>query len=183
MTVKELTNRVNNVIANIEQKSQEIAIMTAISGLSIVKDRSINKGIFVDGIEGNYKDYSTTPVPTFFFYGKELNQKGTKFIKDNKLGTWQEFSEAQGRKKPDNHINLSYSNRMWTSLAVIKTGEINGVIMAAIGTTDQNVETYLFRLVDKYGNFLKPTDDETYNLIIDATNEMITYLKQELFNA
>ncbi len=181
MTVKELKDRVSTLINTLEDKAQDIAIITAKSGLSVVKERSIEDGIFKDGKSGNYVKYSQKQVPTFFFKGKELNKKGTDYIKENKTGTWQGFSEAQGRKKKDDNINLSYSNRMWTSLEIVKTGIFNDYAIASIGTTDAEVEKYIVFLVEKYGNYIRPTEKEIQDLINDATQELVNYIIQILF--
>jgi hypothetical protein len=179
MTVKDLKNRVDTVINGLEEKALEIAAIMAISGLSVVKNRSINDGIFIDGEDGNFGQYSTVELPSFFFIGKELNKAGTDYLKSHQTVTWSDFKEAQGRGSEN--VNLSYSNRMWTSLAIVKQGVFDGIAKSAIGTTDAEVEKYLPYLVKRYGNFITPTDAEKEELIKDATEELIRHIKSILF--
>ena len=73
--------------------------------------------------KGFGKTYSTTKVPAFFMYGKELNKKGKTYIEQLEkkadeenpaLLNWGEFRGAQGLQ--NKYVDLTYSGKMWSSM-------------------------------------------------------------------
>jgi hypothetical protein len=180
MKIEEYRANLQKVIQGLEKEAERVSIAMAQSSLSIVKERSIREGIFVDGIDGNTQEYSTNPIPTFFFAGKERNARGKKYIKDNKLGTWQGFRVAQGL--PSDKVNLSYTNRHWASMAIQQTGILSGIAFAKIGTIDPEVIKYAKYLRSRYGNYLRPTDSEKKDILNDGAKELTSYIKRTLKN-
>lgn len=178
MTVGEYRAIVRRTMQALQVESERIAQAIVLSGLNLVKDRSIRNGIFVDSKEGNYTDYSVNKVLTVRFIGSELNQAGRDFIAKNRLATWQDFKIAQGL--PAGHVNLSYTNRMWTSLAIINVKKEGYKIIFTIGTMDDEVKEYIADLVKRYGNFAKPTLSESFELNKDFVQELIDFLKYHL---
>lgn len=138
-----------------ESMSNEIAE----SSLTLIKDRSINEGISIDGVETNKPDYSTRPMNTQKFKGKELNARGSKWIQANALGTWHQFRKVQGLNSEK--VNLSYTNEMWEhiqALNTIKTGD--GKAQTVIGSYDPETNKKMAANTARFGNFLIPTPDE-----------------------
>lgn len=136
-----------------------IADEIAVSSLSVVKDRSTNEGILIDGKPGTKQQYSTNPIPTSYFTGKELNNAGRAYIKANKTGTWGKFRKAQGRS--DDAVNLGYTMRMWTGIQVIRTNQVGtGKYESVVGAADQETRDKVAANVKRYGMFLDPTPDE-----------------------
>lgn len=180
MTLEQYITNLQTVISGLEQEAERVSIGMAQTALSVVKNRSIANGIFVDGIKGNTEQYSTNVLPTFLFTGKERNQQGKKYINDNPLGNWGGFRKAQGLNS--DNINLSYTNRMWSSITIIQTGNKDGVAYARLGTVDVEVSKYIGYLAARYGNFLRPTPEEERQIKEDGAREIISYIKQILNN-
>lgn len=135
--------------------SEEIAVST----LSMVKNRSIEEGISVDGKESDKKDYSTKEVYTSSFKKKALNNAGRSYITANKKGTWGGFRQAQGLRS--GKVNLSYTNRMWTSIQVIGGHPVSeGKYQSVIGSLDNETKAKISQNMKRYGAFLTPIEDE-----------------------
>ncbi len=179
MKITEYRKRLQEVIRELPQEAERVCIAQAVSGLSIVKNRSINKGIFINSEEGQYADYSDKPLPSFFFLGKQRNQSGAEFIGKNSLATWHEFRQAQGLT--NEKVNLSYTNRMWTSLGIVRTAQLSdGGFMVVVGSTDGKVDEYLPYLRKRYGNFINPTQTEAEELKRDSVAELFSFIKRKL---
>lgn len=178
MTIEQARDRVKALIQKLPEIAERVCVGQAQSGLSIVKNRSIKDGIFVNSEEGNFADYSKSKIPTSNFVGKERNQGGRDFIKNNPLGTWHDFRKAQGLNSEK--VNASYSNRMWTSLAITQTARTRNGALVVVSTTDPNVRERLYKLFERYGNFLNPTEEEAKDLREDGLKQLMIEIKKEL---
>lgn len=164
---KHLEEAKRKLLAELPRISEEIAVST----LSIVKDRSINEGIIVQGKPGTEKQYSTNPIPTSLFKGKKLNAGGDAYIVANKMGTWHGFRKAQGLSSEE--VNLSYTNRMWTGIQVIQTNVTEyGKAESIVGAVDDETKKKLEGNIARYGMFLDPTADEL-SIAQDVARERI----------
>ena len=179
MQLTAFRKKLQRLIDDLPAEAERLCIAQAQSGLTIVKNRSTNKGIFVSSKEGNYADYSKNKVLTKRFIGKQRNQSGTEFIKKNRLATWHEFRKAQGLTSEK--VNLSYTNRMWSSMGIIATKKINGNgFQTIIGSTDSRVDVYLPKLAERYGNFINPTTQESLQLQKDTIVDLLQFIKRNL---
>lgn len=144
------------ILDNLPQIADEIAVST----LSVVKDRSINEGIIIKGQEGTQPNYSTNTFYTSSLKGKELNSGGRAYVAANKKGNWAGFRAAQGL--PADKVNLSYTNRMWTGIQVIRTVNNGyGKYLSVVGAVDSETQKIVAGNVQRYGMFLDPTPEET----------------------
>lgn len=135
--------------------SQEIAEST----LTLIKDRSINEGILIDGREGNKAQYSTRRINTQKFKGKERNRAGSAYIAANMLGTWHEFRKAQGLNSEP--VNLSYNNDMWENIQILQTRDNgDGKANTIVGSYDEETNKKILGNTALFGDFLTPTEDE-----------------------
>lgn len=141
---------------------------TALTGLSIVKDRSINEGILVDSKPGNKADYSTNKVGTWRFKGKERNAAGKRYIATNPLGTWGEFRKAQGL--PSDNVNLFYTGDLWRSIVVTNLRREGARVSVTIASTESGQK--LQDVVKRYGIFFVPTPAEQQQLTRDLINDL-----------
>lgn len=178
MTAKEYTNRIRSLISDLPEIAERLCVLQAQSGLAIVKNRSINEGIFIDSQEGATTDYSKNKIATSNFKGKERNSSGTEFIKQNRLGTWHEFRKAQGLSSEK--INLSYSNRTWTSIDIVKVARSESGVLVTVSTKDPSAKELLLELSNRYGNFINPTNSEAMELKTDTAKEFLTEIKKRL---
>lgn len=159
MTISEHREKLKAARQQILEQAPRVAEEMAVSALSIVKRRSIENGIYLDGKEGDYAEYSTNEYSTSLLKGKELNASGRAYIDANKVGNWKGFRQAQGLKSE--RVNLAYSNRMWTGLQVIKTEQVSeSLFRATVGAVGEEVKKVVSDNVDRYGRFFDPTEDE-----------------------
>lgn len=145
-----------------------ILLSVVVDTTSQVRNRSIENGIFVDGLEGAKADYSTTEIPTYFFRAKVRNQGGRNYLKNNPLGTWHEFRKAQGLQSES--VNLSYTGRFWASLQPGSLVRLGRVLSVEVTVGDGQVQQYADYLVDRYGEFYQPTlaeEGESRNVMKD----------------
>lgn len=127
--------------------------------------------------------YSTRQVPAWFFHGKELNSRGTKFLEQHgvhpktgaqgegkkkrrknagdpdpgsfdKTTNWGELRAAQGLQKA--FIDLGYSNKMWANMApvAIRT-EGDGVTVAQLGATNREAQNKMTWNFIRYGDYIR----------------------------
>lgn len=178
MSPQEFKNKIDSLIADLPLFVEQSLKVQAESGLSIVKDRSINQGIFEDSESGVLAQYSTRPINTNRFKGKELNSGGRQYIKTHKFGTWHDFRKAQGLTSPN--VNASYTNRFWSSLKIVDSNVIDGQITCLVVPTGSEVQKYAPRLFARYGNFINPTTDEQINLKADTTNDILAFIRRKL---
>ena len=178
MTVTQYRKSLEEFILELPKIAENLCVIQAQTGLTIVKDRSTRNGIYLDSMDGDYVDYSNNKIATKKFIGKERNSKGNEYIKNNRFGTWHDFRKAQGLQS--DKVNLSYTNRMWSSMGIVRIANTNGVIMCTIGSTDSEVDKYLPDLVKRYGNFINPTEEEARDLQKDTTVELLNIFKRRL---
>lgn len=175
MNLKDYRKHLQTTKRRILDELPKIADEIAVSTLSLVKDRSINEGIIIEGKEGTKKEYSDNKIPTKFFKGKELNGRGSAYITANALGTWGAFRRAQGL--PSDKVNLGYTMRMWTNIQVIRAisnGE--GKITIVVGGSDTETREKITQNVERYGMFFDPTPDElalAQDVARDRINKLI----------
>jgi hypothetical protein len=178
MTTLEYRSKLQDFITDLPNIAEQLCIQQSLSGLTIVKDRSTQNGIFVDSVNGDYAEYSKKQISTKKFVGKERNSSGTQFIKSNPRGTWHDFRKAQGLQSEK--VNLSYTSRMWSSMGIVRIAKLVNGVMTVIGSSDSEVDKYLPSLVAKYGNFINPTEDEIFELQKDTTDELLRTFKNRL---
>jgi len=178
MELAEYIRGIESAINGLETEVERLCVVKVQSSITLIKNRSINDGIFVGGDKGRYAKYSTNVYPTWFLKGKELNAAGADYIKKNALGNWDGFKEAQGRGS--DNVNLSYSNRFWTDLGIQSIFRGKGMTIVRTGVNDPEVEKYAKYLAMEYGTFFIPTDDEKRDLSKDFAVDMTNFVLNKL---
>jgi hypothetical protein len=136
--------------------------------------------------------YSQTKVPAFFLFGKELNNKGKKFLEDRGVnvdgsqgkakkkrrkkkedadpGTfetktnWAEFRQAQGLQAQ--FVDLSYSNKMWANMQPVRTEETPTGVVCFLGATNKEAQEKMNYNRDRYGDFISKGLTEEHGKIL-----------------
>lgn len=151
--------------------------------------------------------YSNNKIPAWFLHGKELNQRGTKFLEDrgvnphtgepgagkkkrkkkgetgpaehfSTLTNWGEFRQAQGLQAA--FVDLSYSNKMWANMAPVQTVQDGEIIKALLGATNREAQNKMTWNFERYGDFIRRTLNEDDGKILAefVTNEVGNVLHQ-----
>jgi len=179
MTLQEHMQKLESFRLKLRAKAPEIVLKQAITGVSKVKNRSIEDGIFKDGKDGTYAKYSDKEIPTWFFFSKALNNSGRRYVKQNKYGTWHDFRKAQGLES--DNVNLAYSNRMWTAYRPTEQVEYKpNIFRVIVDASDSEERKKMMYNKARYGAFYKPTQEEISELTMIAQNEIRTLVIQTL---
>lgn len=101
--------------------------------------------------------YSINKIPAWFLHGKELNKGGSTFLeglskKGIKLTNWGEFRAAQGL--PTDHVDLSYTNKMWANMQPQEPTEENGIVSAPLAATNAEAQNKMNWNKERYGDFI-----------------------------
>jgi hypothetical protein len=182
----------------IKAKLPEVAEVLAISAKGMA-ERNIKEN-------GFGKIYSAARYPAWFLHGKELNQKGTKFLADrgvtgpgqqgetkkprkkkgetgdpapfDKLTNWGEFRAAQGLQNA--FVDLSYSNKMWANMQPVYVDTQGLVVRAYLGATNREAQEKMNYNRERYGDFIREalTEENGRVLIEVVQNELLNILEQ-----
>lgn len=143
------------------------------------------------------KKYSTTPVPAFFFYGKELNKRGVTYLEgleskgskgkkkiediteadllDGET-TWGDFRAAQGLQ--NKFVDLTYSGKMWASMFPRDVETTLFKYVAPLGSTNIEGQNKMNWNYERYGDFVYQSlqgdaEDILYNLAYDELTRLL----------
>lgn len=171
--LNELKEKLKQIRQAVEERLPEIAVTLTISAKALA-ERNIKEVGF--GVR-----YSQNKIPAWFLAGKELNQKGTKFLQDrgvntetgaqgeakkklrkkgqtedpghfDKMTNWGEFRAAQGLQI--DHTDLSYSNKMWANMQPVRVEQKGQVYLAPLGATNTEAQNKMNWNRDRYGDFI-----------------------------
>lgn len=195
--VRDARAKIKAISDALRAKLPEIAETLALSAKAISERRIKAQGIG--------EKYSTNPVPAWFFSGKELNSGGQAWLKQHgvntegkagaathragkklkkgqteektdRTGTWGEFRAAQGLQ--NDHVDYSYSNKMWAAMAPQRAVETNGMIVSVLGATNKEAQNKMNWNRDRDGDFvgkaITEQDRTTLNeVVIDEVRQVI----------
>jgi hypothetical protein len=171
--ISELKQKLKQIREAVENKLPEIAIKLTL-GAKALAERNIKE-------KGFGAKYSENKIPAWFLHGKELNQKGTKFLQDHgvnpQTGTqgegkkkrrkkgetadpghfdketnWKEFRAAQGLQTA--FVDASYSNKMWANMQPVRTEQKGDLYLAPLGATNTEAQNKMNWNRDRYGDFI-----------------------------
>lgn len=177
MTIDQFIAKLESDADILDRAAESMSNEIAESSLTLLKDRSINEGIAIDGDPNNKATYSENPIDTGKFSKKVLNSAGRAWINANIQGTWKEFRQAQGLT--GNPVNLSYTNDMWSNIQVlstVKTG--SGRAQTKVGSYDEETNKKISANTFLFGYFLMPTEEEL-NLAREVLHEKILKLLRQ----
>jgi hypothetical protein len=177
MDFKQWLQNIKSLRNALETGIPDALLATATDTTSQIRNRS-QDGIFVNAEQGATVDYSQNEVRTYYWYNQALNQRGRDYIKKNKKGTWGKFREAQGLSS--DNVNLSYSGRFWASLVPGRVQRVANTFLVDVAVNDSEVQQYAGQLVDRYGNFYEPTQQEAAQASVVLVDQLERFLKQYL---
>ena len=158
-----LRQRLKNIRQQMETALPDIAVILTMSAKALA-EKTIRD-------EGFGAQYSTKHVPAFFLLGKEKSNAGRNFI-ENKIKqdeknthvqdgvkyypaddglNWKELREAEGL--PTDHVNLSFTNKMWAGIGPQDVQVRGGVYVCPLGGSTAEVVDKLKWQFSRYGDF------------------------------
>lgn len=143
LPISDLIQRLEAVKFSLEQQAQDIVTIAAMDLKGLAETNILQKGVAL---------YAPTKLPTFWWKGRQLNQRGSQWLADNKWGSWAEFRKAQGLQVA--YVDLFYSGHMWHNTAVIRVEKVGTVVYAYLGGQDKKAADHLFYMSVLYGTFI-----------------------------
>lgn len=195
-TLKDLDNILEQMKEAIRQRLPDALTTMVVTAKALAEREIVEKGIG--------KKYSREKYPAFFLAGKELNQKGTKFLADHgvdktgkqtktaqknrkvnrkeltyaeTLTNWGEFREAQGLQSE--HVDLHYSNKMYANMGPLSPEVDGDKVTVRLGATNKEAQDKMNWNYERYGDFISAalTDDSKKLLREVLKSEVLTILK------
>lgn len=201
MDLDDFKKRLQTASEEVKKRLPEIATVLALSAKALAERRIKDKGFS--------EVYSQNQVPAWFLHGKELNQKGVKFLENHGVGAdgkqgegkkkrrkkkgdpdpgsydkttnWGEFRAAQGLQ--NSFVDLSYSNKMWANMAPVSVEERGHVVRALLGATNTEAQNKMNWNRERYGDFIQKglVEEDRETLTAVVANELIKVLDQFKF--
>jgi hypothetical protein len=199
--MQDLKQRLKEIRDAVEARLPDIAVALTLSAKALAERNIKEKGF---GAE-----YSRNKVPAWFLHGKELNAAGTKFLQDRGVNTttgeqgkpkkrrrkkgetgdpapfstmtnWGEFRVAQGLQ--DEHVDVSYSNKMWANMQPVKVEQKGDTYLAPLGATNTEAQNKMNWNRDRYGDFIGKAlgDDERAIMTSVVVDEVTNIIDQFL---
>jgi hypothetical protein len=197
--ISDFKKRLKEIEEAILQKLPEIAISMTLSAKALAERQIKDAGFGAK--------YSQNKIPAWFLHGKELNQKGTKFLEDHgvdagtgkqgeakkkrrkkkgdpdpgkfdTLTNWSEFRAAQGLQVA--HVDGSYSNKMWANMQPLKPYQSLYIIYSPLGATNTEAQAKMNYMRDRYGDFIgKAITEENRQILTDLVADEVVKVISE----
>lgn len=197
--INDLKERLKQIREAVEAKLPDIAVTLTVSAKALAERKIKDKGFAAV--------YSTNKIPAWFLHGKELNAAGTKWLENHgvnpttgaqgegkkkrrkkkgdpdpgsydTLTNWKEFRNAQGLQT--DHVDLSYSNKMWANMQPVRVEQKGAIIVAPLGATNKEAQDKMNYNRERYGDFIgKALDDEDRQTLTEVVvGEVVALLDQ-----
>jgi hypothetical protein len=197
--LSDLKERIKQIREAVEGKLPDIAVTLTLSAKALAERNIKDKGFAAM--------YSVNKIPAWFLHGKELNASGTKFLENHGVNpqtgaqgegkkkrrkkkgdpdpghfdtttNWKEFRAAQGLQT--DHVDLSYSNKMWANMQPVKVEQRGAIILAPLGATNVEAQDKMNWNRERYGDFIGKglTDKDRETLTDVVVGEVVAVLDQ-----
>lgn len=167
-------------LQGIKQKLPDVALKTATS-ISLAAKALAERTIRDQGFGALY---SLRGIPAFLLEGKELSQRGKKFIeakmKADEYVAWSGLRQAEGLQI--GFVDLAYSNEMWRGMFPRQAVEKQpGKFIAPLGHNNQDGQNKMNWNRARYGDFIGKvlTGDNFEAMVTVAREEFTRFLDQE----
>ncbi|MBC3785715.1 hypothetical protein [Spirosoma utsteinense] len=175
MSTTEAQRKIANMLAALKAEAPAIALRMGQTGLTAMKEDSIRDGITVDG---SFANYTTNQVYKSSMKKKARNAAGGAYASSGGKGNWGEFRAAQGLKS--DHVNLFYTGQMWSALRIIAQSQNGYRYSVLVGASNGDAGRLLIANIERYGNFLKLSDEKKRLIIADAAADVTDIVKRYL---
>lgn len=180
--IQELINQLKRLRDELPTVLPAIATSMSLTAKAIAERTIKDKG-FGD-------EYSLSQLPIWFLKGKQINNKGVKYIEkiekearksgEPATGNWREFREAQGLQTK--HVDLTYSGKMWAGMFPQDVIVEGYKYIAPLGNNTIEGQEKMNWNFERYGDFIGATLtgdnlDAVYKVGID---ELIRLLDERI---
>lgn len=123
--------------------------------------------------------YSSTEVPSIWFYEKTLNASGKTYLDnlDDGATSWGDFRQAQGLQ--NRFVDLSYTTRMWTGMRPDDVIEKDGIYICWMGHNDNEGRDKMNWNFERYGDFLGKALEGQEDILSEVASENVYNLLEK----
>lgn len=165
------------------------ALRASFNALALIKKRVQREGKKEDGEK--FKDYSTTPLPLFFYTGrsrtgsdtanKRLEKVAKAQAKEGQKGYYASYSQwRQANNLQVGHKDFTFSGRMWTNIKPVLGDVKDGIVTVSINAVEDDAKKKLKWVSDRDGAILRLGKEEVAKISELYTNEFINELSKNL---
>lgn len=169
MEIEEFINNLELAIENLDTYLIQTNESAAVTARSLVVNRIQNEGVH-DGMAR----YSTNKLNPEKLLGTELRAGAAAELREKGSMSYEEWRVANGLQV--DHVDLTYSGRMFQNFQVQGTNREGNSIVTVISVTQQDEIKKMEANKERYGDFLEITEKEKDLLILDFEDELIQKL-------
>lgn len=169
MEIEEFINNLELAIENLDTYLIQTNESAAVTARSLVVNRIQNEGVH-DGMAR----YSTNKLNPNKLLGTELRASAAAELRGKGSMSYEEWRVANGLQV--DHVDLTYSGRMFQNFQVQGTNREGNSIVTVISVTQQDEIKKMEANKERYGDFLEITEKEKDLLILDFEDELIQKL-------
>ena len=164
----------------IEDRLPAVLLETA----SVMANDAIGLAVETITEKGFGESYSKNLVPQFFFYGKELNASGRKYLErldddpESEGTNWGLFRKAQGRQNA--FVDLNYSTKMWGGMRPDKPQQVGSFFFCYLGHNNREGRDKMNWNFERYGDFIGKSLRGQEDLLREVAQENIIRLIDEI---
>jgi hypothetical protein len=159
MNIEELRAFLGEKAAIIERNVEQQSIIAANDLAQQIKLRVTNSGKDAQG--GAFTPYSTTQMPSFFYFGKSRNASAEQRVQrsSKKTLSYKDFRTLNGLET--NKKNFEFTGDMWRNFGVVDTKYSNGIVSVTIGgTSDDAANKIAWLSAQEKNNIVEPNATE-----------------------
>lgn len=183
MKIEEFSHKMNELIAEIAQKSPAIVQTIAVDAIAMIRNRIQEKGQKASGEQ--LPGYSEKEVPAFFYFNKATNSAGRAIIKERqkeKRGlSYKDFKAANNGADSVKVKNLTFTGAMFRALAIKSQGVVGGKYQVVIGGTNPDSQDRINWNSDDYGDILDLSKQEREEIKETYHDEIARIIKSKGF--
>jgi len=172
MSVQNFVQKINAIVRVLAETRANEALLFGREALALIRRRIQNTGR--DANESQLGDYSTNPLPAFFYFGKSVNASGETKVraaaKKGKKLSYSDFRRANNRET--DFVELTFTGAMWREMSVDITTNTPKKTTATISpTTPRAIKVLTFNVL-RYGPILDITANERA-MLLDANKQRV----------
>lgn len=162
ITIEQLGALLTPTFKKMAEGLPEIMQTVAKDAQALVRGRIQEQG--EDFQNNKLPPYSTTEVPSFFYFRKATNQAGRSIVKQRqkeKRGlSYRDFKAANNGAASVEKTNLTFTGDMWRGFQIIKQGDVGGNYIVTLGGKSKGADNKIGWNSERYGDILRLTKEE-----------------------
>lgn len=179
MKLAAFIHKVDNVIAALEREAPKINLRMAANAKADIQTRVQEKGQKSNG--ASFENYSTNPLPLFYFEGKGRKSAGAKITAKNYPDglSYSEFRRLNGLQTA--FVDLTFTGDMFRDIKARQTGPVGRhVYTAKIGAERKDNQDKIRWNTRKKGEFLALTTEEKEQIKASYKLQIENLIKRNL---